>query len=267
MKLGIAIFPLLVLAAAAAEEANSYKVPAIPDGEARKLKVRYEDPRFNDAYFANKPMNQRVLHEEAASMIDTVARFRGEGNNRQLIYTRNEVLHNHGLSTWVFTFAPADKLVMHTIEHTVKTPAGKQVRHEFFDLTDPIFHYPPDTFHPYVLEIFYRTLPLKVGYRNQCHLWLAPRSIMRVMISVEKVETMKTPAGEIECYCVQMTPSMEDFLGKAGRMVQPLVPKFTFWMAVKGTHPLVVYRGPLGEVNLGSAPIEIHELMSISPPL
>lgn len=250
---------------AVAQETSLYKVPSIPDGEVRKLKVRYEDPKLNDAYFAGKPINQRILHDEATSSIETIVKFKGEGSARQLVYTRNETLHNRALSTWDFTFLPGDRLVLSTIEHRIKTPAGKQIRHEFFDLTDPIFHYPSDSFHAYVLEVFFRTLPLQVGYKNQFHLWLAPKAIMRMMISVEKTEILKTPAGDIECFVIQMTPNVEDFLGKAGKLIQPLVPKFTFWTTVKGTHPVIKYRGPLGEVNLVGAPIEVHDLTSISP--
>lgn len=267
MKLRIAFLSLMVLATAMAQEGNVYKVPAMPDAEVRKLRVHYEDPKFNDAYFAARPMNQRVLHDEAAATIETVVKYKGEGANRQIIYTRNETLHNRALSTWEFTFAPGDNLILNTIEHRMKTPAGKQIRHEYFDLRDPTFHYPLDTYHAYVLEVFFRILPLKVGYKNQFHFWLSPKALMRMMIEVEKTEIVKTSAGDIECYVLQMTPNLEDFLGKPGRIIQAFVPKFTFWPAVKGTHPMIKYRGPLGEVNLGSAPIEIHVLTSISPAL
>lgn len=258
---------VLALATAIAQEGNVYKYPSIPDGETRKLKVRYEDPKFSDAYFASKPINQRVLHEEAAASIETLARLKGEGKNRQLVYTRSEILHNRVTSVWDLTFAPGENLILTSIEHKAKTATGKLVEQEFWDLSDPVFRYPSDTYHAYALEVFFRSLPLKTGHKTSFHLWLAPKSVMRMWVTVEKVETLKLPAGDIECYCLQMTPNLEDFLGKPGKIIQPLVPKYTFWLATKGSHPMVKYRGPLGEVNLVSAPIEVHELTNISPAL
>lgn len=250
-----------------AQEHQLFPVPALPDGEVRVLNVRYEDPKMTDAYFASKPINQRILHDEASASIETTIKYRGEGNTRQLIYLRKEILHNRTISEWKFTFAPSKNLILQTIEHEVRTPSGKTVRKEFFDLSDPVFKYPPDSFHPYTLELFFRSLPLKIGYKGSFHLWLAPKSVIRMTILVDKTEKVKTPAGEFECFCLQMTPNLEDFLGKAGKVVQPLIPGYTFWLAVKGTHPVVKYRGPLGEVNMVGAPIEIHELTKITPPL
>lgn len=248
-------------------ENQPLNLPPIVDGEIRLLNVRYEDPKMTEAYFASKPLNQRILHDEAASSIETTVKYRTEGNNRQLIYLRKEILHNKTISEWKFTFAPAKNLILQTIEHEVKTPSGKIVRKEFFDLSDPLFRYPSDSFHPYTLELFFRTLPVKVGYKGSFHLWLAPKSVIRMTISVDKIENVKTPAGEFESYCLQMTPNLEDFLGKAGKVVQSLVPGYTFWLALRGTHPVVKYRGPLGEVNMVGAPIEIHELVKITPHL
>jgi hypothetical protein len=57
-----------------------------------------------------------------------------------------------------------------------------------------------------------------------------------------------------------------EYVGALGKLIQPIVPRYTWWLEAEGSHSQVRYRGPLGQVNVINAPVEVHELMKTKVP-
>lgn len=235
-----------------------FATPSLPE-EWRSFRVYFETP-IRD--LEKLPLNQRLLYRETANRIETDLRWIGEPGRRQPEYTRTEDLNSRCRSVARFRFLPGDRLQLQEMTRTVANPAGETVREEYFDFEDPLFGYPADLCHPYTLELAYRSLDLKPGLTRDFHLWLGATASLKMTARVAGLETLTLNDGrKVACYRVEMVPDLVEYVGALGKLIQPIVPRYTWWLDAAGSHSQVRYRGPLGQINVINAPVEVHDLL------
>ena len=235
-----------------------FAAPAIPE-EWRSFRVYFETP-IRD--LDRLPLNQQLLYRETANHIETTSRWIGEGSRRRLEYTRTEKLNSHCLAVVQFRFLPGNYFQLQEMARTVTNPAGERVREEYCNFEDPRFRYPADLCHPYTLELAYRSLELAPGTTRNFHLWLGATASLKMTVRVEGLETLPLDDGRrVSCYRLEMIPDLVEYIGVVGKLIQPIVPRYTWWLSAEGSHSQVRYRGPLGQINVVNAPVEVHDLL------
>ena len=240
------------------EEDPPFLVPALPD-EWRSFNVYFETPMRD---LEQQPLNQRLLYLETANRIETTSRWVGEGSEQHLEYTRVEHLNNHCLSLVRFRYLAGKNFQLQDLTRTAKNEAGEPVREEYFNFEDPLFHYPRDLCHPYTLELAFRGLPLEPGYSRNFRLWLGATATLKMTVQVAGRENLRLPDGrEFPCFRLEMIPDLVEYVGVMGKLIQPIVPRYTWWLSAEDSHSQVRYRGPLGQINVLNAPVEVHDLM------
>lgn len=242
--------------------AGSIGVPAIPDGETRSYRVYYENlgnPK------KKRPLYRRVQLKEAPERIESSYHWVGGGKDKHLEFHRQDILKGGARTDYKFVFKPGKELVLGHFERTLTIAGGDKLRDEMYNVSHPVQKYPDQLFHPYVLETAYRGMELEPGQEKDLYIWAAPKNIVRITVKADKIETVKTKAGEFECLRMEMTPNLDDFLGEiAGPIFASLLPDYVFWMSTSAPHVLVKFRGPLEDMNALTAPIQIYELVSLT---
>ena len=235
-------------------------VPKIPEGETRVLKVTV-------SHKEKMSPGQILSLNASARQIETRVHWEGTGADRYLVYQRTELLNNNCTAKYIFTFLPGAELKMKNLDKTITAPGGKVVQKEFYDYTEPLLKYPPILAHPFTLEVAFRSFDLTPGSRRAFNLWLAPNMIMNMETVVGGIETVTLSNGkQYKCYRIEMIPNFVDTFGAlTDKLIRPIVPGYTFWLSAEGTHPLVKYSGPMGQVSPIGAPTETHEMVNYTP--
>ncbi len=235
-----------------------FRMPFLPQSERRRFRVRFETPVKD---LSGLPFNQQLMYRESATGIEKLARRTGEGENSGIEYIRTEKLHNDCTAVTRFRFRPGGLLKLEDITRTHTSPSGAVVRDEYYSIDDPFFNYPANLCHPFTMELAYRGMELVEGNSREFHLWLGPGITLKMLTRVDGIEELSLDDGTgISCYRLEMFPDIEEYVGAVGRLIQPIVPRYTWWLEQAGTHPQVRYRGPLGQVNMINAPVEVHEI-------
>ncbi len=257
---GILSVFLIGIMAASAPAPKPVDVPELNDGEKRVLKV-------NISYDGKISEEQNRVLQFAPRKAVSGVQWEGEGAERRLVTTRVEYLKNGCVTTHTFHFLPGRHLKLKSIERITKGPDGKVIERRFFDLAHSVFKYPEVMLHPFILEIAFRSFELKPGKRRCFHLWLDPVNVLKMVTTVKKPEEVKLPdGGVVKAYRLEMKPDFsEEFGSFANRLLEPVVPDYTFWIRAESPHVMVKYTGPLGQVKPIGAPTETHELISYKP--
>jgi len=253
------IFSVILLSVLAASRPapTPISVPKIPEGEVRVLKVAL-------SHKEKLSPGQIITFNGSAKQIETRIHWEGQGADKYLVYTRAETLNNNCISKYVLTFFPGPELKMKNLDKTVTTPGGKVVQREYYDFSDPALKYPPILLHPFTLEIAFRSFEPTPGNRRAFNLWLNPMAVLKMEAVVGNTEEVTLSNGKkYKCYRIEMLPNIaEDFGVFADKLFRPLAPSYVFWLSAEGSHPLVKYSGPMGQVSFVNAPIETHEMVS-----
>ena len=136
------------------------------------------------------------------------------------------------------------------------------VRDEYFLVADPFFNNPQNLCHPFTLELAYRGMDLEVGNSRHFHLWMGRGATIKMVTRVEGLETLNLEDGSsVQCHRLEMSPDLVEYVGVMGKLIQPIVPHYTWWLKEEKPHSQVRYRGPLGQINVIGAPVEVHDLL------
>lgn len=253
----IALSPIL-------SKAENFKMPRMPEREIRVTEIHYEGKKIDPD---TASLSQKLLWLGSPKRLESDFYWVGTGADRHPEFIMVERLNNKNTVTNTYKFKPGKHLVIATYERIEKSPNGRQLRREFYNIAHPDNNYSEDLMHSYTLELAFRGLPLdKPGSKHEYNIWLPPGMIIPMVAKVRGKETLDTPMGKRECYKVEIAPNMSKFLGPIlGRLVQPLIPKYRFWFDVNGTHPILRYIGPLGKVNIIGVPDEVYVIISLDP--
>lgn len=250
--------PVLRPRPASADLESPFDLPDLP-AERRTFKVYFETPPRD---LDRQPLNQRLLYLENANWIETESHWLGGGEARRLEYTRVERLNNRCRAEVRFRFLPGGFLRLEEMSRRVTNPAGELVREEYFDFTEELVRYPASLCHPYTLELAFRGLRLAPGVSRSFRLWLGATATLKMTVTVAGRENLRLPDGqEIDCLRLEMIPDLVEYLGGVGKLVQTIVPRYTWWLSAQSPHSQVRYRGPLGQINVIQAPVVIHDLV------
>src|SRR3990172_2522153 len=130
--------------------ADPFKVPNLPSKEVRKAQVSLDPP---DALSKATFFSQKVLLLEAPKDFTNTIEKSTDGGKKVYLYTSESTLNNGAKSTTKVTFTGEGDLSIIKADIEIKTPAGKVVRKDTYDFSDPIFRYPKGMMHPAMLEI------------------------------------------------------------------------------------------------------------------
>lgn len=243
--------------------ATPFRIPPLPEREVKESRVYLQGKAFNPAT-ASQMM--RLQYYESPNYLKAYIEWLGRGATKQLKFTMVENLNSTAVATNVFYFR-RDLLVIERYERTIVNSAGRTIRTEMYNLAHPHLKYPQDLMHPYTVEIAFRGLKLdKPGTTQTFNLWLPPNVIIPVEARVMGVETITADSKARQCYRVDLFPQFTSFIGSFfAKIIQPLVPQYSFWFEVNGTRPIVRYRGPLGKLNTSGAPTEVYDLVRVDP--
>lgn len=248
---------LITLLAVGVAFAKPFKVPKLPSKEVRKMKVSMEPP---DALIKTKAFSAKLLLLEAPKTMTVTLEKGIEGGKAIYTLTNESRLNNGAKSVMTFTFLAEGNLRLRHSYLEIKSPNGKLMRKEFIDYTNPQFRYPKDMLHPMMIDVAFRSMDYTSGKKYSFDLWLTSFNVLTMDIKIKGKEKVKVPAGEFDCYKIEMLPNLEALLGKTlNRLVKPFVPKFRFWVNSKGNHQLVKSEGRMGPV---AAPLQRFELIS-----
>lgn len=97
---------------------------------------------------------------------------------------------------------------------------------------------PPDTLAPEGIAGILRFLPFDHLRKQTVHILSNEPKLYEVKVEMRGRERVKTPAGEFECYKVEMVPELG-----ALNLVRPFLPKEYFWFSTEPSHFWVKYEG------------------------
>jgi len=241
-----------------------FPMPRLPKRETRVVKIHYEGKKIK---LEKATLSQKLLYKESPHQLESDMHWVGEGSARQLEFVMVERLNSKNTNTNTFTFKASNSLILEKFEKVVTSPSGKRLRREYYDLRHPAQNFPEDLMHTYTMEIAFRGLKLdQPGSVHRFYFWIPPAMVIPMLVKVKKTETLELPIGSRKCHRVEIKPDMSALLGKfLGRIIQPLIPSYLFWLETRGTHPLLKYKGPLGKINIIGAPDEIYQTVKIDP--
>jgi hypothetical protein len=219
-----------------------FKTPELSGEDLHQYKVYTEKPITD---LKTLPLNQQLMYLEAANFTEKRLFWVGEGPDRRLRFTRNGTLNNKCYCRTEFNFAPGEHLLLKNMKRVYTAPSDVVVRDEYVVFDDPFLNHPQDLCHPWTIEIAYRSMDHTPGVSRNFNLWMGPGMILK----------MKTEVGDLE------TMTLYDGRKVEGLIIQPIVPRYTWWIEEKGHHSLIRYRGPLGQVSFLGAPVEVHDIL------
>jgi Protein of unknown function (DUF3108) len=119
------------------------------------------------------------------------------------------------------------------------------------------FSVPEDTLAPEGIAGILRFLPFEHWQTQSVHLFSNEPRLYEMKIEMRGKERVKTPAGEFECYNVELVPQLG-----ALNLFRAFLPKAHFWFSVAQPHFWVRYEGP---ENGPGTPQIIMELKTYEP--
>ena len=125
------------------------------------------------------------------------------------------------------TFDPARRTVRFTRERGGHSPESRQLSA------------PPDTLAPEGIAGILRFLPFENWRPQSMHLLSNEPRLYDMKIEMRGKERVKTPAGEFECYKLELVPQLG-----ALNLLRTFAPKAYFWFTVAPPHFWVRYEGP-----------------------
>ncbi len=222
--------------------AGDLKVPAIPDGEVRVFKSYYATKR--DRPNLKKLLMRAVIAFSPGSYTGEM-RWEGEGEGRQLLYTRRAKLNNGATANLTFVFDTSPEFRLHSYRSVIHAPDGTKLKDEYYDFTEPSLRYPERTFQMFVGNMVLRSSDLAVGVRLPWNVWLTPANVFPFRYRVIGEETITVPAGTFECYKIVGRLVPEGLTDLTGIILSKIIGKYYFWVEKGGSHGFVRLRWPL----------------------
>jgi hypothetical protein len=143
------------------------------------------------------------------------------------------------------TFDPAKATVKFTRERGGHTPESRQ------------FSAPRDTLAPEGIAGILRFLPFEHWRPQYMHLFSNEPRLYDMKIEMRGKERVRTPAGEFECYKIELVPQLG-----ALNLLRSFLPKAYFWFTLAPPHFWVRYEGP---ENGAGTPQIVMELKTYEP--
>jgi len=119
------------------------------------------------------------------------------------------------------------------------------------------FSVPADTLAPEGIAGILRFLPFDHWRSQSMHLFSNEPRLYEMKIEMRGKERVKTPAGEFECYKIELIPQLG-----ALNLFRSFLPKAYFWFTVAPPHFWVRYEGP---ENGGGTPQIVMDLKTYEP--
>ncbi len=240
---------------------DSFKAPAIPDGEVRVFNAYYSDP--GDEPAEDDPI-MKAIGEFTPVSYSGETRWQGQGNDRRLIYTRAARLKNGARTETVFNFETAPRFMLKEFTNVMWAPDGKKVADEYYDFTSPLLRYPEDTFHVVVGNMVLRGSDLAVGTEINFTVWLTSTMVYPFRYRVVGEDTITTPAGTFDCYRLEGELYSESLTDITGILINLATGKYTFWVEKQGAHGFVRLLWPVSSgVIPGRTRYQTQDLIEI----
>jgi hypothetical protein len=151
----------------------------------------------------------------------------------------------HVVGTERKIFDPAKGSVKFTRDRGGRTQDSKQ------------FSVPADTLAPEGIAGILRFLPFEHWRPQSMHLFSNEPRLYGMKFDMKGKESVKTPAGEFECYKIELVPQLG-----ALNVLRSFLPKAYFWFTVAPPHFWVRYEGP---ENGAGTPQIVMELKTYEP--
>lgn len=116
---------------------------------------------------------------------------------------------------------------------------------------------PADTLAPEGIAGIFRFLPFDRWHSQTTHLFTNEPHLYEVKLEIRGRERVKTPAGEFDCYKLELIPQLG-----ALNVFRTFLPKAYFWFTVAQPHFWVRYEGP---ENGAGTPQIVMELKTYEP--
>ncbi len=233
-----------------------FHIPKLSMEEKYRLNVTLDEPVSDES---SLHLFQQFVYLESAASIENISRIVKEGDKSWLDFNYITQLRNGNTCNTHIRFLPGEKLQMKDMTIKAMTPSGKVVREEYICLNDPEFGFPPDLLQPYAARLAYQSMDLTPGNSRNFHMLVGiPGGMLKMKITVKEIETLTlNNKDKVNCYRLEMEPILSEFLGIIGKLVQPFVPKYTWWLTEDPPHLFARFRGPIGSgVNIGKTVTE-----------
>ncbi len=242
-----------------------YNIPKLPGEEKHRFNVSLSEPVKDESALH---LLQRFIYLESSASIENHIRFIKEGDKTWLDYNYTTLLRNGNTCNTHIRYLPGKTMQMKDVTIEATTPSGKVVREEYICLNDPKFSFPQDLLQPSAARLGYRSMDLVPGNSRNCHMLVGiPGGMLKVKITVKDIETlMLNNKDKVNCFRIEMEPILSEILGVIGKLLQPFVPKYTWWLTEDPPHSLIRFRGPIGSGgNLGKTLMETFDRNEITP--
>ena len=244
-------------------QAEAFTDPEIPNGQV--LHYGFQVGENSSKYL------QEVKEKEEVE--ESVTRISVEHNEKgQKIYRFDDSgvrKSGYRFEHLIRILADKDGLFPLSFETLDRNPEGRLIRGYQAVFDDPTMDYPPDTFPVISISQMLRGISFHEGNQVTFYLWITPTEIFRLYFDVIKEETIEVPAGEFHCFYGEMRPDIRtimpvgNFLAK---LLSPFIPKYRFWFAAEGSHPMVKFEGALGGAGATPHTIELTKIETPSSP-
>ncbi len=250
----------------------SVNLPEIDSGEPFKMPLILGEKRQNINVRLKKPVkdinalhiSRQIPFLESATRIDVHSRAINDGEKLWLDYYYTAELRNKNIRKTHIRFLPGSSLRMKDVTVICTTPSGKIVQDEYIQLDDPDSGFPDDLVHPLATALAYQGMTLVKGGSRRFSMLIPPNRTMEMKIKIKGVEEVSLNNGtKVRCYRFVMNPVLAKTMGVFGKIVQPFVPDFTWWLSEKEPHSFIRYRGSIGGISSGKRLVEILEVEDV----
>ncbi len=226
------------------------------DGARRSYHIVSLDPE-------EAPNSSRVIFEVVAYSFE-VRKTTWEGRE-VILYLRDEVLSGGHQINWRVIMDPEDFSPIRVEKKTIRKD-GAVISEEYENYQNHFYEYPPNTYHAITLSVVIRTMELAPEFETMVNIVVRPEMPpWKIALSVEDEDTVTVPAGDFECYKVQMEFDYAQFagerVGKALKLMSALMPDVFLWVEKQAPHRLVKVEGAFGPP--GSSTNKADELVKI----
>ncbi|MCP4683132.1 MAG: hypothetical protein GY864_12420 [Desulfobacterales bacterium] len=237
-----------------------FDIPTLCKDDSYRMNVYVDQPV--DSFTSLHTLRQFTFLE-AANDVHRSTRFVKEEGTTCLEYNYTYVQRNKNTCSTRVRYLPGKAMQMKDITITGTTPSGVIVRDEYICLDDPTFQFPPDLLHRYAAGVAYQNMDLIPGDSREFNMLVgAPGFMLKMRVDVNDIEILSlNDKDDVRCYRLEMVPILSEILGLFGKVLQPFVPKFTWWVTEEKPHTWVRYRGPVGSnVSLGKSLTETFDI-------
>lgn len=251
----------LALAFSCPAFAEDLKAPKIPDGEIRVFKSYFATE--NDRPDMDDPMVKALISFSPSGYTSEV-RWKGEGDDRVLVFNRVAKLMNGAEARYVFTFDTKPKFRLKSCKNTMLAPDGTKLEDSYYDFTNPALRYPDRTFHMVVGNMVIQGSELHVGKVIPFTVWLGPTMVFPFQFEVVGEETITTEAGTFECYKVEGNIVTSGLMDITGMILKLSLGSYQFWVEKGGSQGFVRLRWPMSSgLFPGSHKYQTQDLVEI----